>query len=257
MQCDNLVSIITSCYNSEKFIRETYDSILNQTHTNWEWIVIDDDSSDNTFSIIKNISLIDSRVYVYKNNQNEGAAYSRNIGIKLAKGDYMTFIDSDDLWYPCFLEKVLQFITNYNYIMVFTSYEIRDESLKKSYGTFHVSQKINFKQLLKGSPISCLTAFINIKSFPKFLMPGYSKRQDYGLWLRYLMQIDYAYGLNEVLAVYRKRKKSLSSNKFSVIIYQFLIYYDFLKFNFINSLFYTTTWFVNAFLKYARLRLFK
>jgi glycosyltransferase involved in cell wall biosynthesis len=245
-----LFSIVTSCYNSDKFILDTYNSILNQSYTNWEWIIVNDNSDDNSLNILLQISKNDKRVIILNNSFNCGSAFSRNRGIEIAKGSYLSFIDSDDIWLPNYIENVLNFMTCNDFDFVFTSYERRDETLEINYGIFKVPNKISFYELLKSCPISCLTACINLNKLPKLYMPNYKSRQDYALWLNYLKLTQYAYGLNESLAVYRIRRNSLSRNKFKSAIYQFLIYYDFLNFNFIKSLYFFSHWFFNGIFKY-------
>jgi teichuronic acid biosynthesis glycosyltransferase TuaG len=245
-----LVSIITPCYNSEKYIQETYNSINNQSYSNWEWIVINDNSDDMSLDLLLKISNYDKRVIILNNSFNCGSAFSRNRGIEIAKGSFLTFIDSDDIWLPNFIEKVLYYMINNDFDFVFTSYERRDETLDLNYGIFNVPNKVSFDDLLKSCPISCLTACINLNKLPKLFMPNYKSRQDYALWLNYLKHTPHAYGLNESLAIYRIRRNSLSRNKFKSAIYQFLIYYDFLNFNIIKSLYFFIHWFFNGIFKY-------
>jgi glycosyltransferase involved in cell wall biosynthesis len=245
-----LVSIITACYNSETYILDTYNSIFNQTYKNWEWVIVNDCSSDNSLNIINKFVLEDKRIHLINNEIPMGAAISRNLGIKFAKGNYITFIDSDDIWKSDFIEKSLNFMIKNNYNFIFSSYERRDVSLQRLQSIFKVPEKVSFNDILYTCPISCLTAFINLDNLPKLYMPNLNSRQDFGLWLKYLKFIDFAYGLNEPLAVYRVRKISLSRNKFKVSVYQFLIYYEILNFNIFKSLYYTFCWFLNGIKKY-------
>src|SRR5690606_24402231 len=132
----------------------------------------------------------------------------RNVGIKVASGSYLTFLDADDLWDSNFLEKSLGFLESNQLTFVFSSYRRVDENLNKLYENFIVPDKVSYNSLLKTCPISCLTAFMKISVIGKYYMPNISKRQDYGLWLAILKDIDYAYGIKEPLATYRIRKGS-------------------------------------------------
>lgn len=130
----NFVSIITATYNSEKYILELYESIKKQKHENWEWIVTDDFSTDKTFDILKSIANKDKRVKIFQNHINSGAALSRNNSMKNAAGEFIAFIDSDDLWFPDKLSKQIQFMNENNIDFSFTSYELingKGESLNK------------------------------------------------------------------------------------------------------------------------------
>ena len=150
-----IVSIITPIYNSEKYIFETYTSICNQTIIDWEWILVDDNSFDNTIEIIKGFAINDDRVKIYKNSGAKGPGNCRNIGIFNAKGRYLTFIDSDDYWFPNFLEKSISTIIEENCAFVFSSYERWDENLEVKFNSFVVPKKMTYNKLLYTCPISC------------------------------------------------------------------------------------------------------
>lgn len=252
-----LISIVTPSYNSSKYIKETYNSIKSQSYENWEWIIIDDHSTDNSDEVINSIINNDSRVSFFKNNDQKGPGNSRNIGIQKAKGQFLTFIDSDDIWFPDFLEKSIRFCLKNQVDFVFSSYDRYDESMRNKIDTFVVPPKVNYKGLLKTCSISCLTAFINIEKLGKKFMPNLSKRQDYALWLAYLREIDFAYGIQEPLAKYRIRKKSVSSNKFKLIKYQFNIYRNNQNLNWAKSVYFTLNWAIHGLIKYKRILFMK
>lgn len=249
---ESIISIVTPSHNASEFIVATYNSIKNQTYKNWEWIVVDDKSDDNTVSILKKIQKSDSRIIILNNNTNLGPGLSRNKGIKQAQGDYLTFIDSDDIWFPDFLNNSLSTCKKMNVDFVFSSYERWNETLSVQYPSFIVPPKVNYIDILKSCPISCLTAFICIKNQGKKYMPDMAKRQDYVLWLEYLKVIPHAIGIETPLAKYRMRKNSVSAKKSTVIKYQFLAYFKYQKLGIIKSLFYLCNWAYLGYIKYQK-----
>lgn len=247
---NNKVSIVTPSYNTSSFILETYQSIKEQTIQNWEWIIIDDNSSDNSWDVIESMMQNDHRVIGIKNNENRGPGPSRNSGIEKAQGKYLTFIDSDDLWMNDFLEKSIDLLNEKNVYFSFASYERWNDDFTSKFDDFIVPEKLDYKTLLLTCPISCLTAFIDIEKLGKKYMSDLPKRQDYGLWLDYLKVTDFAYGIKEPLAKYRIRKNSLSASKMKVVKYQFLVYFKHQKLNLFKSLYYTCSWAYFGFKKY-------
>ncbi|MEH6745910.1 MAG: glycosyltransferase family 2 protein [Maribacter arcticus] len=245
-----LVSIITPTYNSEKFIEETIASVREQTYSNFELIIVDDCSTDRTVEIVKKFQLEDNRIRFIELDKNSGAAIARNTAIQQISGKYMTFLDGDDLWLPTFIEDSLKFSIDNHANFVFSSYMRYDEDLKPLLSDFIVPEKVSYFDILKSCPISCLTAFINVDVLGKKYMPLIQKRQDFGLWLSYLKEIDFAYGLAEPLAIYRMRKNSLSRNKWSLIKYQWQFYYEIEKLGLFSSLYYLFNWMARGFLKY-------
>lgn len=248
---DELISIITPSYNSAKYITETIESVICQSYTNWELLITDDCSSDSTIEVIKNYLEKDSRIKLYVLDKNSGAGVARNNSIKNAKGDYLTFIDSDDLWDKNFLFDSINLCKNNNYSFVFSSYHRRNEDFSINYSDFIVPTRVSYNDVLKSCPISCLTAFIDIKKLGKKYMPLLKKRQDAALWLSYLKEIDYAYGIKNPLAVYRIRKESLSRNKLKVIKYQWQLYRKSEKLSVISSLRYIILWAYYGYKKYS------
>lgn len=253
IKSSSLVSIITPAYNASKYIIDTYNSIKNQTYNNWEWLVIDDNSTDNTYEILQNLAKLDTRIILLKNNSIKGPASARNLGIKLASGKYMTFIDSDDIWHINFIKSSVKNLATNNSGFSFSSFERWNEDFTKKFDDFIIPEKINYNQLLFTCPISCLTAFIDIEKYGKLYMPLIDKRQDYALWLNYLKIIPFAVGIKEPLAKYRIHKNSLSSKKIKLIKYQFSIYYHNQELGIIRSIFYTSTWAFHGIMKYRKI----
>ena len=226
----DLVSIITPSYNSENFISETINSILNQTYKNWELLITDDCSTDTTLDIIKSYQNIDNRIKLFNLVSNEGAGVARNNSIQYAKGRYIAFCDSDDQWKPDKLEKQVHFIEQNNLVFTYSSYDVIDES-----GNFIKSikapKKITLKKILSNNYIGCLTAIYDSEAIGKQYMPVIRKRQDWVLWINILKVIKNTKGLDDSLAIYRDRKNSISSNKIQMIKYNWKVYYEVLGFN--------------------------
>lgn len=247
---NELVSIITPTFNSAKFIDETIQSVRNQTYNNWEMIIVDDGSTDNTEEIISLVVKNDNRIRFYKLDKNSGAAVARNRGIEDAKGQYLTFIDADDIWFPDFIKNSVKTIKETKISFVFSSYKRANEELEFIYSDFIVPKKATYTDILKSNSISCLTAFVDIKRLGKKFMPLIRKRQDMGLWLQYLKATPYAYGIQETQAIYRIRKNSLSRKKADLIKYQWQFYREVENLNFLQSVYYMLHWMYRGFMKY-------
>ena len=236
----SLISIITPVYNSEKYIEACLHSVLAQSHTQWEHILVDDCSTDNGPSIIKDHADRDPRIKYILLQENSGAGIARNKGIELAAGEYIAFLDSDDLWYPHKLRDQLEFMLANNYAFTYTAYDKIDEEGNKTGGIVKVKRKITYQKALYKNPVGCLTAMYSVPFYGKQYMPEIRKRQDYALWLNLLKKAD-GYGLNQVLSSYRDRTGSISSNKLGLIKYEWHIYRKHEKLSVVKSLFYVLT----------------
>ncbi len=245
-----LVSIITPSYNSAKYIAETIQSVQNQTYQNWEMIIVDDGSSDETERVVLSIIQNDNRIQFYKLSQNSGPAVARNTGIEKASGDFMTFIDADDIWFPTFIENNIKTIQETGIPFVFSSYKRANEQLEFVYSDFMVPNKVSYTDILKSNSISCLTAFLDIKTLGKKYMPLIRKRQDMGLWLNYLKVIPFAHGIQKNQAIYRIRENSLSRKKTDLIKYQWQFYREVEKLTIFQSTYYMLHWMYRGFMKY-------
>src|SRR5699024_268404 len=199
------VSVITPVYNAEKFLTETIKSVLNQTYESFEYLLIDDCSTDNSGSIVKELAKNDSRVKYIKLPENSGAAVARNKGIEKAKGRFIAFVDSDDKWYPEKLEIQLNFMATDNRAFTYTSYEhISEEGEVLS--SPKLPEKLDYSGLLKNTAIACSTVVIDRKVIGDFRMPLVRKGQDTATWLKILRDHDYAYLVDEILNQYRGRE---------------------------------------------------
>ncbi|CAH7484620.1 putative teichuronic acid biosynthesis glycosyltransferase TuaG [Vibrio chagasii] len=222
------VSIITPTYNSERYILETYQCLKEQTHTDWEWLVTDDCSTDSTLTLLKDLSKKDSRISVFSNRKNSGAAIARNNSIALSQGEFIAFLDSDDLWKYDKLEKQLSFMGR-DYDFSFSGYELIDHMSKKLNKTVDTSQNGAFSysdMLMKKATLGCSTVMLR-KSFVKDKrMPLLRTGQDYAYWLLLLRDGAKARVIPEPLTFYRITPNSISRNKIKKARRQWEIYRD-------------------------------
>ena len=225
-----LVSIITPSYNSELFITETILSIQNQTFKNWELIITDDCSSDNTAGVIESFVKKDDRIRFYTLKSNQGSGAARNHSIKMAKGRYIAFCDSDDQWKVNKLELQLNLMINNNMALSYSGYDVIGEN-GKFIRTIYPPKIITLKKILSNNYIGCLTAIYDSEKIGKQYMPLIRKRQDWVLWITILKKIKKAEGIKTSLAIYRLRSNSISNNKFNLIIHNWNVYNKVLGYN--------------------------
>jgi len=231
-----LVSVIMPAYNSADFIAESIQSVLQQTHQNWELLIIDDASPDNTISIIEEFKYLDPRIKLFQNETNQGAGVARNAGIKAAQGAYIAFLDSDDLWLPEKLEVQLKFMQTHDLVMTYSSYYLIDENGKNLHKKVMALPTLTYKKLLKSNYVGNLTGIYKAERLGKIYSPILRKRQDWALWLTILRKIENTKGISQPLAKYRIRERSISKNKMGLLKYNYLIYSEFLKYGRIKSI---------------------
>ena len=235
---DNLVSIITPAFNSAKYISETIQSVLNQTYDNWELLIVDDGSLDNTVDIVKRFTKQDNRIHLYRLKSNSGPAVSRNKGITEAKGQYIAFLDADDLWKPEKLETQLNFMKSENCDICFSSYELINEKGFPLNKLVKAVPVLNYKKLLKSNYVGNLTGIYNAVVLGKITVPNLKKRQDWLLWIKAIKKSGKpAKGIQESLAYYRVHKSSISSNKWNLLKYNYWVYKKGLGFSTIKSIY--------------------
>ena len=228
MKCSNnyfeeLVSIIIPAYNCENYIGITLDSVINQSYSNWEAIVIDDCSTDDTFKVVNRYENKDNRIKYHRLGINSGAAVARNKAIELARGKYIAFLDSDDTWEPKKLRNQIDFMELNDYYFTCTSYKKIDEDGKELSSVVKVSKKSDYNDLLKNCPGNS-TVIYNATKLGKFFIEDIKKRNDYVMWLKVIKASKFIYGMDEVLSSHRIRKGSISQNKFSLINYHWKVY---------------------------------
>lgn len=236
------VSIITPAYNCEQFISKTIESVLSQTYPHWEMIVVNDCSSDTTGQIAQKYASYDKRIKYIKLEYNSGAAVARNVAMSMAKGQYIAFLDSDDLWLPDKLSTQIKFMQDNNYKFSCTDYEQIDESGNPLGKIIKCREKADYNRVLLDCPIGNSTVMYDVSQLGKFEIPDIRKRNDDALWLKMLKKEKYIYGLSQVLTQYRIRKDSISANKLKLVKYHWTLYRKIEKLNIIRSLFYIIHW---------------
>lgn len=221
-------------YNSAKYIEESISAIQSQDYENWELIITDDCSTDNTCEIIQNIQVSDDRIKLHTLKENSGPGVARNNSIKHARGRYIAFCDSDDTWFETKLSRQIEFMKEFNLTISYTGYkEINEEG--KILKTRHGKEIVTYKDMLRNNYIHCFTAMYDTIKIGKMYMPAIRKRQDWLLWIEILKCCKYAKGLSLPLGYYRVRKNSLSSNKFDLIKHNYNVYRRGLKFSKLKS----------------------
>lgn len=231
-------------YNAEKTILESIESVISQTYLNWELIIIDDCSNDMTLEIIKKYSIQDSRIKLIKNEFNLGVSSSRNISIKNCSGDFICFLDSDDIWSPNKLEKQM-LLLNSGWDVVCSNYTTFSDDSNIILQHRKSPPIIKYTDMLKSNFIGNLTGIYNRKKLGTFFQKKLG-HEDYVMWLNILNKSRKAYCIQEPLAKYRISKKSISANKIKTMQWQWFIYRNELQFSLIKSMYYFSHYIVNA-----------
>jgi glycosyltransferase involved in cell wall biosynthesis len=225
-----LVSIITPSYNCSDYIAATIEAIQRQTYSNWELLITDDCSTDNSVSVIEKYASSDSRIRLLRLDKNSGAGAARNNSIALASGRYIAFCDSDDVWLPTKLERQIEFLRKTGATVGYSSYLTCDEAGEVT-GMVVAYREISYKEMLNDDSLGFLTCIYDVKTLGKIYMPTIRKRQDWGLKILLLQRAGKAKGIIEPLAIYRIRKNSLSNKKISLVKYNVSIYKEVLHYN--------------------------
>ncbi len=214
---NDLVSIIMPSYNTAQYIAETIESVIRQTYQNWELIIVDDCSPDNTDEVVKQY-LIDNRIKYLKNEKNSGAAVSRNRALREAKGKWIAFLDSDDLWMPEKIEKQVSFMVKNGYHFSYTDYVEIDAKGKRNGITVTGPKRITRVGMYNYCWPGCLTVMYNKDIVGLIQISDIKKNNDYAMWLKVCKKAD-CYLLDEKLALYRRgRAGSISSHGFMTMI---------------------------------------
>ncbi|HHX8655349.1 TPA: glycosyltransferase family 2 protein [Vibrio diabolicus] len=246
-----MVSIIMPTYNSYQTVVESIQSVLSQTYKNWELIIVDDRSTDNTWQVIQTYADKYDNIRVYQNKENLGAGASRNFAIKKAKGRFIAFLDSDDLWMENKLAEQIPFMLENNYPLTYTHYSRFNNEEELSVVT--APEYTTYKKLMYSNVIGCLTAVYDTQKLGKRYMPLIRKRQDMGLWLDILKETPKAYCLPKPLAKYRM-DSGMTANKFSVLSYQWKFYRDVVGLSLPRSLFTFSVYAVKGTMKHRTKR---
>lgn len=228
MLMNNKVSIITPSYNSEKYILDTITSVQQQTYDNWEMIIVDDCSIDSTCSIVEKISIEDSRIKLIRQEKNSGAGIARTRALHEATGRYIAYLDADDIWLPNKLKRQIEFMTDKNAAFSCTSYEVINDFGQRLNKTIHMLPKVNYVGFLTNNLLQTVGIMVDTETVnTKYLeMPDIRRRQDAATWLQVLKAGYECYGLDEVLAQYRRTENSLSSNKLKAVKGMWHLYRD-------------------------------
>ena len=245
-----IVSIITPCYNAAGFVKKTAESVFNQTVKDWEWIIVDDCSTDDTCIILREIASSDNRIKLFSTGRNTGTpAEPRNIGLQEAKGEYVALLDADDIWYPSKLEEQLKLIRERGCKIVYTNGDMIDEK-----GKYVRSMKkqdwVDYRRTLKRNELSCSSALLE-KSIIGNLRFQTIPKEDFVFWLSLLRKTgEKAYNTNTSLYAYRIVGDSRSRNKESIIKQQWHVLREVERLNLIDAAYCFSCWVFRNLKKY-------
>jgi len=233
----SLVSVIIPYFRKKKYISRTLNSVIKQSHRKIEIIIVYDDETKSDLNYIKKLCSYDSRIRLIINKKNMGAGNSRNKGIKLSRGNFLSFIDADDIWLKDKIKKQLKFMQQNKVSFTHTNYSILDKknkilSKRKAKNFFYV------KDLIKSCDIGLSTVMVKKKILLKNKFSNLKTKEDFVLWLNLLSKNYKIYGINKYLVLWRKVDNSLSSSKMQKIIDGFRVYYHYMNFSFLKSIMY-------------------
>lgn len=233
-----MVSIIVPVFNAAKYIGKTIEMVQAQSYTDWELILVDDCSKDNSCEIVETYikEYPGDRIRLIRKEKNEGAALTRNRGIEEARGRYIAFLDADDVWLSDKLRKQMEYMKKENAAFVFSAYEFGDENAVGTGRIVQVPDHLTYKKALSRTVIFTTTVLLDTEKISKDLiyMPNVPS-EDSATWWQILRAGYVARGLNEVLAIYRRPAKSLSSNKLQAIKRIWYLYRKVEKLSFLSS----------------------
>ena len=248
---EKLVSVITPLYNNSAFLEDCVNSVLNQEYQNWEMLIVDDCSSDDSYSLAQSLSAQDPRIKAFQMSENSGSGLARNKAIHEANGEYIAFLDSDDIWHPKKLMIQINAMELNNAVFSHTNYGYLSEEGKFLEKELRVSNNwVTYWDLLKRTEISCLTAVYNARVIGKIYMPDLRRKQDYALWLKILKAGNNSLSIPVKLAWYRQVKGSATSNKSALIINHIIFLRETQGMNLIKALYYTGLWMLNGIKRY-------
>lgn len=247
-----MISIIVPVYNAAPYITQTIDMVRQQTYEDWELLLVNDCSKDASKTTIELYlsKLQDTRIRFIENEENIGAARTRNHGLDEAKGRYIAFLDADDVWFPQKLETQMNLLKKKQVGFLFSAYEFGDEEARGTGRIVHVPDVLTYKKALSRTIIFTTTVLFDTEIIPKELiyMPNVAS-EDTATWWQILRAGYKAYGLDEVLAIYRRPAKSLSSNKFLAMKRIWNLYREREHLNVLASAWYFCFWALRATLR--------
>ena len=246
------ISILMAAFNAEKTINMAIDSVLAQTYSKWELIIINDCSTDNTLSIVQEYSEKDKRIIVINNDVNKGVSVSRKEGLEKASGEWIAILDSDDAWEKIKLNKQVLRQKETNGDIIYTGSAFMDSNGKKMNWIFEVPSRIEYKKLLMQNVISNSSTIVRKSLFERYYSKGDNMHEDYANWLRILKDGYTAYGINEPLLIYRIQKNSKTGNKLQSATMNWNTY-RYVGLNVIQSAWYMAAYTINGIKKYSKL----
>lgn len=248
-----LISIIMAAYNTEKTIEQAINSVLSQTYTNFELLVVNDCSTDRTAELVKSIAAKDSRVRLISNVKNSGVSYTRKHGLEEAKGSWIAILDSDDAWAPKKLEKQIDLQRRTNADLLFTGSAFMDSDGQPIDWYLHAPAEVTYRQLLKQNVLSNSSALVRKELYAKHYAIGDGMHEDFAIWLSILKEGKKAYGVDERLLIYRIAKSSKSGNKVKAARMNWNTY-RYVGLNLMEAIYYECWYIFNGIRKYRNLR---
>lgn len=242
------VSIIVPMYNAEKFIGKTIESVLAQTYQNWEMLIMNDVSTDNSLAIVSVYAKKDERIKIVNTEKNVGVVKGRNFLIDLASGKYIAFLDADDYWHNEKLKKQIKFMKEKNASISCTEYTRVKENEEKINDVI-IKEEISYNDMLRNNYLGCLTVMYDAEKIGKRYFKELEKNEDYVLWLEIVKDVNTIYGLKENLAYYRVLDNSRSSNKVKTAKVRWDIYRKIEKLSLLKSIYYFLHYAIRAVLK--------
>lgn len=242
---ENKVSIIIPVYNAEKFIGKTIESVLNQTYKNWEILIFNDKSKDNSLKIIKKYSEKNKRIKFVDSKENVGVVAARNKLIEIATGEFIAFLDADDYWKQNKLEKQIKFMLKNNALISCTEYTRVTED-EKEINDIIIKEIITYEDMLKNNYLGCLTVIYNANKLGKRYFKEREKNEDYVLWLEIVKETKIIFGLKENLAFYRVLNNSRSSNKIKAAKDRWNVYRKIERLSLFKSIYYFLQYVIRA-----------
>lgn len=249
-----MISIVVPVYNAAKYIEETIESVINQTYKDWELLLVDDCSKDDSAEVIQEVirsfeqdEEYKGRIRFIKKEHNEGAAKARNTGIMEAQGRYIAFLDADDIWYPEKLQNELDFMQLHEAAFVYSSYKFGDEDAVPTGKVARVPKHLTYKEALSRTIIFTSTVLLDTKKIDRelILMPDIPS-EDTATWWRILQTGITAYGLDEALVIYRRPASSLSSNKGKAVKRIWRLYREIAGLGMVSAAWHMVGWAFNA-----------
>ena len=223
------VTVIMPAYNAARFIEDAIRSVMAQTVSDWELLVIDDGSRDDTCKVVEKLAAEDSRVKLLRNEQNMGVANTRNRGLSLCRGEFAAFLDSDDIWLPEKIRNQLDLLEKTGASLCYTAYGIMDVDGNPSRGDYLVPDTADFRKLLKENVIGCSTVMLRRKDTECYRFETTLHHEDYALWLRMLKDGLRAAGCTQVLVRWRLVENSRSFDKRKSAHSRWVIYRNYMK----------------------------